>query len=258
METTDKDLTVGVVAKLAGVSVRTLHHYDEIGLLTPSGRSYAGYRTYNNADLARLQLVLLYRELGFPLDEIAALLEDNADRIKHLQRHREKLIERIARLGELVNMVDREMEAQRMDIRLTPEERFEVWGEFDPEPLAAETRDRWGSSDAYRESSKRTSLYTKDDWLNIKADSRRINDAMAHALRAGKPADSKHVVDLAEQHRRHIIRWFYPCSHEMHLGLGEMYVTDPRFEENYERLEPGLATYFRDAINANARPHHEQ
>src|SRR3712207_4499624 len=101
MEPNDTYLTVGELSKLAGVSVRTLHHYDEIGLLRPSGRTHGGYRTYGSADLARLQLILLYRELGFPLDEIAAVLDEEEDRVEHLRRHRERHVERIRRLEDL-------------------------------------------------------------------------------------------------------------------------------------------------------------
>jgi len=252
MDTTKEGLTVGRVARLAGVSIRTLHHYDAIGLLQPSGRTNAGYRTYDERDLARLQLVLLYRELGLPLDEIAALLEDDADGVQHLRTHRERLLERIRRLEELVKTVDREMEAQRMNIRLSAEERFEVWGEFDPEAHADETRERWGSTDAYRESAKRTARYSKDHWLKIKAESSSINDALAQALRDGGSVESEAATDLAEQHRQHIGRWFYPCSYDMHVRLGEMYVADPRFTENYEQLAPGLATFVRDSIKADA------
>ena len=115
--------TVGQVAKVAGVTVRTLHHYDEIGLLSPSGRTSAGYRRYDDADLQRLQLVLYYRELGFPLEEITAIIDDPAaDPAAHLRRQHELLTVRLKRLQEMVTAIEFAMEASKMNIQLTPEE----------------------------------------------------------------------------------------------------------------------------------------
>ena len=120
--------TVGQLAALAHVTVRALHHYDEIGLLTPSGRTEAGYRRYNERDLERLQQLLFYRELGFPLDQIATLLDGDTAPQVHLQTQRQLLTERIARLQAMVSAIDRTMEANRMKQKLKPEERFEVFG----------------------------------------------------------------------------------------------------------------------------------
>ena len=125
--------TVGELARLAGVTVRTLHHYDRIGLLSPSGRTSAGYRQYAPADLDRLHRVLVYRELGFPLEEVATLLDDPAaDPAEHLRRQHRLLLDRVERTRAMVAAVEKEMEAMDMGISLTPEERFEVFGEHDP------------------------------------------------------------------------------------------------------------------------------
>src|SRR5438046_2944508 len=135
---------VGQIARLAGVSVRTLHHYHQIGLLVPSGHSPAGYRQYVDTDLDRLQRVLFYRELGFPLDQIVILLDDPAiDAEAHLRRQHALLTRRIERLEEMVTAVRRAMEAVKMGISLTPEERFEVFGDQDPAQYAEETEERW-------------------------------------------------------------------------------------------------------------------
>src|SRR5689334_23987956 len=163
--------SVGHVASLAGVSVRTLHHYDAVGLLVPSAHSPAGYRQYSEADLERLQRVLFYRELGFPLDEIKALLDDpTVDAETHLRRQRDLLTRRIGRLEAMVTSVDRAIGAWKMGNSLTPEERFEVFGEHDPTQYADEAEQRWGDTDAYKQSQERTSRYTKQDWLDIKAE----------------------------------------------------------------------------------------
>ncbi|MEW2381484.1 MerR family transcriptional regulator [Micromonospora sp. NPDC047707] len=245
--------TVGQVAKAAGVTVRTLHHYDEIGLLSPSGRSSTGYRRYDDADLERLQLIRYYRELGFPLEEIAAILDDPAsDPAEHLRRQHELLSARIGKLQDMVAAIEIAMEARKMNIPLTPEERFEVFGDFDPDAHAEEAERRWGGTEAYRESARRTAGYSKDDWLRNKAENEDWGRRFAEVMAAGAPADSPAATDLAEEHRQLISRWFYDCSYEIHTGLADMYVGDPRFTEYFEKIRPGMAAYLAEAIHANA------
>ena len=248
-----RGLTVGAVARLSGVTVRTLHHYDEIGLLRASGRSEAGYRRYDDADLERLQRILFYRELGFGLDDIRKLMTDgDADAIGHLRRQHGMLLDRIGRLKRMAGAVEKAMEAHTMGISLSPEERLEVFGDFDPDAHAAEAEERWGGTDTFRESQRRVARYTKADWDLIKAEAAEYGERLVAAMRAGTPADSVEAMDAAEAHRQHISRWFYDCSHEIHRGLGQMYVDDPRFTATYESIAPGLAVYLRDAIVANA------
>lgn len=248
--------TVGAVARLAGITVRTLHHYDEIGLLSPGVRSEAGYRRYDDADLDRLQRILFYRELGFALDDIKTVMTDgSADPSAHLRRQHALLLDRIARLRRMAAAVEQAMEAQTMGISLTPEERFEVFGDFDPDQYAAEVEERWGASHAYRESQRRVASYSKADWERIKAEGKAAVDQLVTAMQAGKPADSDEAMAGAEAHRRQIDDWFYPCPFEMHVGLAEMYLADPRFSATYEKVAPGLAQYVHDAIRANAARH---
>ncbi|MFG1913967.1 MerR family transcriptional regulator [Micromonospora sp. NPDC048898] len=245
--------TVGQVAKVARVTVRTLHHYDEIGLLSPSGRTPAGYRRYDDADLQRLQLVLYYRELGFPLEEITAIIDDPAaDPAAHLRRQHELLTGRVKRLQEMVEAIEFAMEASKMNIQLTPEERFEVFGDADPEQYEAEVKQRWGDTDAYRESNRRVSRYTKEDWLRNKTENEDWGRRIVALLDSGAPADSPEAMDLAEEHRQLIGRWFYECSYEMHTGLADMYLADERFTAYFENIAPGLAVYLNEAIHANA------
>jgi DNA-binding transcriptional MerR regulator len=242
---------VGEVAALAGVTVRTLHHYDRIGLLSPSGRSASGYRLYAPADLDRLHQVLLYRELGFSLEDVAALLDD-ADPVEHLRRQHRLLLERLARTQSMVAAVEKEMEARAMGIPLTPEERFEVFGDFEPDRYEEEVQERWGETDAYRESKRRTASYGKDDWLRIKAEGEDVEARLAAAMQAGVPADSEQAMDLAEEARQQISRNFYDCPPEMHAALGRMYVEDERFTAHYEQRAAGLAQYVSTAAQANA------
>jgi MerR family transcriptional regulator, thiopeptide resistance regulator len=249
-------VNVGEVAALAGVTVRTLHHYDRIGLVTPSGRTAAGYRDYAPADLDRLHQVLVYRELGFPLEEIATLLDDpDADPAAHLRRQHRLLRDRLERTRAMVAAVEKEMEARSMGISLTPEERFELFGDGFSEEYQAEADQRWGDTEAWAQSQRRTSAYTRDDWVQIKAESEDVERRFAAALRAGVAADSAQVMDLAEEHRRHIARWFYDCPPGMHAGLGRMYVEDERFTAHYEQLAPGLAAFVSTAVQANAARH---
>lgn len=245
--------TVGAVARLAGVTVRTLHHYDEIGLLAPSARSDAGYRRYADADLERLQRILFYRELGFGLDDIKSVISDaGADASAHLRRQHAMLLDRIRRLERMAAAVEKALEARTMGINLTPEERFEVFGDFDPDQHTAEVEERWGDTDAYRESQRRVSKYTKADWERMKAESAEPVNRLVVAMQAGQPASATEAMDAAEGHRRHISQWFYDCTYEIHRGLADMYLADPRFTATYEKIAPGLARYVHDAIKANA------
>ncbi len=246
--------TVGQVANLAGVTVRTLHHYDEIGLLAPTDRTSSGYRSYGVTDLERLRRILFYRELGFPLDEIATILADpRADAAEHLRRQHRLLSERIERLQAMAAAIEKELEAQQMGISLSPEEQFEVFGtDKVGGEWADEAEQRWGNTEAYKQSQQRTSKYTKQDWVKLKAEADEGLRAFADALRSGAPADSPVAMDLAEAHREYISRWFYDCDHDTHRGLAQMYVADPRFSKLYEDVAPGLAQYVHDAIMANA------
>src|SRR5215204_1484807 len=245
--------TVGRVAELSGVTIRTLHHYDEIGLLSPGGRSAAGYRIYEESDIERLQRILFYRELGFDFKEISTIVDDpDTDATGHLRRQRRLLTERIGRLRAMVDAIDYEMEARTMDIRLTPEERLEVFGEFRLEDYAEEAEQRWGETEPYKESQRRVSSYTKQDWQRLRAEGEEVRARLAAALDAGLAPESAEAMSAAEAHREYISRWFYECTYEIHRGLTEMYVSDERFRSNYDATAPGLAAFIRDAAHANA------
>ncbi|CAL9301126.1 MULTISPECIES: MerR family transcriptional regulator [unclassified Streptomyces] len=247
--------SVGQVARLAGITVRTLHHYDEIGLLSPSGRSHAGHRRYGDDDLDRLQQILFYRELGFPLDEVAVLLDDpDTDPQEHLRRQHHLLTTRIAELQKMAEAVEHAMEAKKMGINLTPEEKFEVFGD-DPEKYNDEVEQRWGDTDAYRESQRRTARYTKADWQRIQDEAKEWGVRYQALMEDGEEPSGERAMDMAEEHRQHICRWFYECPYEMHRCLGAMYVDDERFKAFYDAMRPGLAEHLRDAIHANAARH---
>jgi len=157
-------LRVGEVARLAHVSVRTLHHYDQLGLVVPSDRSEAGYRLYAPRDLENLQTVLFYRELGFPLDAVRALLSDPAfDRRRALTEQRDLIADRALRLEALLRLIDKTIAAADGGTQMSKEEMFEVFGKFDPAEYEDEAKQRWGDTDAYKESARRTARYSKED-----------------------------------------------------------------------------------------------
>ena len=246
--------TIGQVAALAGVTVRTLHHYDEIGLLRPSGRSNGGYRVYADADLERLHRVLSYRELGFSLDQVASILNDpDADTASHLRRQHALVRQRVARLQSMLAHIEKALEAQQMGISLTPDEQFEVFGDnWLGDAYAVEAEERWGDTEAWAQSQRRTSTYTKADWVAIKSEGDAAEAGLAAAMQAGVPASDVRAMDLAEALRQQIDRRFYDCPPGMHRNLADMYLADPRFTAHYDKRAAGLAQYVHDAIHANA------
>jgi MerR family transcriptional regulator, thiopeptide resistance regulator len=253
IKSTENRWSVGEVARSAGVTVRALHHYDRIGLLSPSLRSEAGYRGYDQADLGRLQRILAYRELGFSLPDIARLLDDpDSDPVARLRQQHDLVLARMERLAQIAAVLERTLEAHAMGIKLTAEEMLEVFGEHDPTQYADEVQERWGDTDAYAESQRRSSTYTKDDWIRIKAEQEAAGARFVQVMTAGLPADSPEAMDVAEENRLLIDRYFYDLSPQMHVGLGQMYLADPRFTRTYEDQAPGLAQYVHDAIVANA------
>jgi MerR family transcriptional regulator, thiopeptide resistance regulator len=250
-------LTVGQVAEQFDVTVRTLHHYDEIGLLVPSERTSAGYRLYDGKDITRLQQVVVYRRLGFALEEIAVLLEEQgvADGdavIGHLRRQRDAVMSRLDEMQALVTAIDRALEKEVPGIKLTKQEQKELFGDGFFEEYADEAEQQWGETETWKQSKRRTSKYPKQDWVQIKAETEAAGAAFAAAMDAGLPATSEEATDAAEQSRLHIEKWFYDTTPEFHRNLGDMYIADPRFTKTYEDIRPGMAQYIRDAIHANS------
>jgi MerR family transcriptional regulator, thiopeptide resistance regulator len=250
-------LTVGQLAGRFGITVRTLHHYDEIGLLTPGARSAAGYRLYTGADITRLQHIVVYRRLGFALEEISLLLAHPQSVEQHLRRQRAAVTNRLDEMRDLVAAIDRALEKESTGMKLTKAEQQELFGEGYSDEYAAEAEQRWGDTEAWKQSRQRTSGYSKQDWIAIKAEMDAVNGAFIAAKRAGLAADSAAAMAAAEQHRQHIHDRFYDLSYGFHRNLGDSYLADPRFTRTYDDLEPGLAQYVRDAIHANADQHVE-
>lgn len=246
-------LTVGAVADLVGVSVRTLHHWDRIGLVPPSGRTWSDYRVYSDDDVARIHRVLVYRELGFPLAQIGELLDDpDVDEDAHLTRQRALLVERISHLQEMVSAVDRLKEASAVNAPLTPEERAEIFGTDWKEEYQEEAEQRWGDTPQWAQSQQRSAAMSKEDWKRVKAEGDALNADLGAAKRAGVAPGSDEANALAERHRASISQ-FYDCTVSMQVCLARMYVQDERFTATYDTVEPGLASWLREVVEANAR-----
>jgi DNA-binding transcriptional MerR regulator len=242
--------TVGEVSRLTGVTVRALHHYDEIGLLSPSGRSEAGYRLYGYDDLTRLQEILVWRRLGFSLEEIQRLVDDPGhDRIQALRRQRELVEHELERLRATARALDGALTAHQTGVQMKDSEMFK---DFDPTEYEEEARERWGHTEAYRESTRRAARYGNREWAEIRSESDQIVRDFATLMGAGEPAGGERARAVAERHRAHLTRWFYPASTGMHRNLAQMFVGDPRYAAGYDKVADGLAAYVHDAIVANA------
>ncbi|MGV4988150.1 MerR family transcriptional regulator [Streptomyces sp. NRAIS4] len=252
--------SVGQVSAFAGVTVRTLHHYDKAGLLSPSDRSHAGYRLYNDADLVRLQQILFYRELGSSLEEIAAILRDPlSNALEHLRARQRQLREEIARLQRLAEEAERAIEVQQTGVSLTPQERFDVFGEitFDLS-YATEAELKWAQSDGQREAMTRAAAHTKEDWRQLMGEAAAWRAELLAAFDEGEPSDGERAMDLAEEHRLHISRWFTCCPPDMHRRIADDFIADPRafaLVVPPSQQRPGLAVYTCKAVHANAARH---
>ncbi|MCW2961139.1 MAG: transcriptional regulator [Thermoleophilia bacterium] len=249
-------LTVSEVAALAGVSVRTLHHYDEIGVLAPLARSEAGYRLYSPADVTRLREILTWRRLDVPLRQIPQLLEaTGADRRAILEDQRARIGDRIDELEQLADALDRAISITEADIVDTNQDIIDALGGFDPAEHGDETRQRWGHTDSYRESARRTKQYTPEQWRTIRAEAEDLTEDLAALFDEGVDPASQVAVAASEAWRLHVGRWFYDLTPDMQRNLGEMYVEDPRFTAHYDGPEDeraGFAAWMRDAFAANA------
>ena len=157
----------------------------------------------------------------------------------------------IRTMPDLVTAIDRALEKEMSGTQLTKEEQKELFGDNFSDDYAAEAEERWGDSDAWKQSQSRTSKYSKEDWIQIKEEGAANSNAFVAAMNESVPADSERAMDLAEGARAQMTKWFYDCSYEIHRGLAQMYLADPRFTKTYEDIAPGLAQYVHDAIIAN-------
>lgn len=249
MVNSNSHVSIGQLAALAGVTTRTIRHYERIGLMPTAARTGSGYRLYSNADKARLADILIMREMGMSLDEIGCALRRPSSRAEVLRSHLEGLRRQESNVRRLIVSVEQQIELLQKGEIVSDEVLFNG---FEHNPHEAEAQERWGHTDAYRESTRRAKSYTPEDWKLFEAQMGSLNDRLISAMHADVDPEAEEVMDLAEEHRQLISTWFYPCTYEIHRGLAEMYIADPRFTENIDKAAIGLADYMRRAMVANA------
>lgn len=237
--------TVKQLAQVAGVSARTLHYYDEIGLLKPARDPENGYRLYGQPALLRLQQILFLRELGLSLDEIQAILDQPGfDLLPALVQHRKTLQERQGRLERLLQTVDRTILHLRGNITMDDKELFEGFSEEKQKEYEEEIRQRYGEENL-RESQARWGSYSKERKRQIMEEGGANYQALVKAMPLG-PASPQAQEAIARWHQH--LHYFYEPTTEILLGLADMYNDDPRFKEFFDRIHPDLANFTRQAI----------
>ena len=245
--------TINKIAHLASVTLRTLRYYDKIGLLTPSSRTEAGYRLYSDEDVERLQQVLFFRELDFPLAKIEEILTNPAfDRKEALRMQADFLenrAERYLKLAQLAKdtLLNLEGGTKMANTELLNGFNYDKMVE-EQKQYEAEVKERWGKTDAYKVSKQRTAKYTKEDWERINNVQMTNLKELCDLYNAKVPLDDLRVQAVVEKSHKFIHDTFYPCTLEMFSCLGNMYITDERFTANYEKHATGLAVYYNEAI----------
>ncbi|WP_312776546.1 MerR family transcriptional regulator [Corynebacterium variabile] len=252
-----RNLTVGEAADILGVTVRTLHHWDQVGLASPSDRTWSDYRLYSAADLQRLQRIMVYRELDMPLAEIATLLDDpDADAITALTAQKGRILDKVARLADLERGVDRMIEAHRAGVLLTVEQQREIFGEsWDPD-WTRQARQRWGHTAQWSEYAERGAKRSPEQWAELQGAMTDLEGRLGAAVRDGVLPGSDAADALVDEHRE-VFSNFFTLSVSMQVCLGRMYEasagSSADFAEHYESVAPGLTSWLRQAIDARAR-----
>lgn len=239
--------TVNQLAKLAGTSVRTLHYYDEIGLLKPSFIGNNGYRHYEEKELLKLQQILFFRELEFPLEEILQMVNSPKFDLSTSLRDQKKLLEmKKIRLDNLISTIEKTILKMKGNNNMKNDDLFNSFTFEQIEKYKQEAKNRWGNTNAYKQSTERTKNWTKEDYKRLAKEGAKFTQQLADTMEKGFA--SPEFQDLIVKHHKSI-GVFYDCSLEMYQSLGEMYVLDARFASYYNKFKPELANVMRDAIN---------
>ncbi|MEQ3549658.1 MerR family transcriptional regulator [Pseudonocardia nematodicida] len=255
-DVTDADgLTVGRAAARLGVTVRTLHHWDDIGLATPSLRTPAGYRLYTAGDLDRLHRIVVYRETGLDLDRIRAVLDDSATDVPGALRAQRALVaERIDRLQQLGAGLDRMIDAHERGLLLTAEQQAAIFGPgWDP-AWPAEARERYGHTAQWQQYAERSAARGPAEWRAVADAVADLDRTLAEAMDAGVVPGSPEANRLVERHRE-VFAAYFPLTRQMQVCLARTYETDLAFAAHYDGVRTGLAAWFRRIVDADARAH---
>ncbi len=238
-------------AKLTGVSVRTLHYYDEIGLLKPSAvDAQNGYREYDAQCLARMQEILFYRELDFPLKEIGEILSaPDHDRQAALKAQKHLLTLKKERLERLISALDDAMKGEDVPMNVFNNSEFEA----QRKAYAEEVREKWGNTAAYRESTEKTSSYSTEQWDAVNSGMQTLLEEFALCRKHGNAPGSDAAQALVKQWQDYITEHYYTCTKEILAGLGEMYAADERFRTNIDGHGDGTAQFMCEAIRVYCR-----
>ena len=249
----DIAMTVGEVSTLLGVSVRALHHWDETGLVHPSRRSAAGYRLYCEADIMRIQQVLVYRQTGMNLADIKMVLDEpETDAMTHLRRQRELVQGQVSHLQQMLNSIDMVMEIHQSGARISVAEMAEIWGtDWDPVYIE-DAHAQWGDTEDWAESYRRKAQMSRADWERAHEETVALETALAEAMRSGVKPGSPEANALARWHRKDFNRWF-EVSTSKQVIIARGYVADERYARYYDKRAPGLAAWLKDVIDASAR-----
>ncbi|MCW4457194.1 MerR family transcriptional regulator [Microbacterium sp. MPKO10] len=248
-------LTIGAVARRTGVTVRTLHHWEAVGLVSASERSPAGYRLYTAADAARIHRALIYRELGLPLERIREVLDSGAaPTAQTLRDQRNQLDERISELQRMRHALDRMIEVIDAGLPLTADEQIRIFGDDWNPDWTRQAREKWGDSKQWTQYAERAVGRDLTDWEQIAEQTHALDATLASACARGVLAGSSEANALVDAHRESMNRYF-ECTISMQVCIGHMYANDPGFRAHFDGAAPGLAVWLRDAIDANARAH---
>ena len=233
-------------AKFAGVSVRILHYYDEIGLLKPAVVDEAtGYRYYDENSLLRMQEILFYRELDFSLKSIGEILSSpNYDARKSLEEQKILLTLKKERLERLISSIDDAMKGANV---------MSAFDNNDFEQYKAEAQEKWGKTDAYRQHAERTKHYSKQKWNDLAEGMDYIMAEFSACMRKGESPASDEAQNLVKKLQNHINEKYYLCTNEILAGLGQMYVADERFKNNIDKHANGTAAFICEAIEVYCR-----
>lgn len=250
------EYTITRLARLAGVSTRTLRYYDQIGLLSPSGSTSSGMRTYGSREVDRLQEIRFFRELDVPLEEIARNLDlPGHDRLLVLERQRVALLTKRERVGELLDAVESAIRSEREEIPMKDEMKFKAWKEKDLAQNEAaygkEVRERYGKAAAEAANARYANL-SRADYDRAARLANEITKALLAAMDTKDPGSeaSRVLVDL---HKEWLMIFWETYSPEAHKGLADLYVEDERFRRHYEEKRTGAAEFLRDAIRLHAK-----